>query len=58
MWKNCAVLTFCHLSICVQYTSILENTTAAMLDEELLSPFVSDLEEKEFSGFLADSDNE
>lgn len=29
-----------------------------MLDEELLSPFVSDLEEEEFSGFLADFDNE
>lgn len=58
MWKNYAVLTSCHLSICIRYTSILENTTTAMLDEELLSPFVSDLEEEEFSGFLADFDNE
>ena len=37
---------------------VLENTTAAMLDEALLSLFVSESEDEEFSGFSADSDNE
>ena len=37
---------------------VLENTTAAMLDEAPLPLFMSDSEDKEFSSFSADSDNE
>ena len=38
--------------------AVLENATAAMLNDGLLSLFVSDSEDKEFSGFLEVSDNE
>ena len=54
MWSKLHRVSFCRPSICIRY----ENTTAAMLDEALLSLFVSDSEDKEFSGFSADSDNE
>ena len=38
--------------------AVLENRTPVMLDEALLSLFVSDSEDEEFSGFSVNSDNE
>ena len=55
--QSCTMFTLSHPLICVPYASSLENTTATVLDEVLLSLFVSDSEDEEFSGFSADSDN-